>query len=148
MDRTCEQCGASLAGRVARARFCGSSCRWKAHAAKQRTAEVVPIRGKAPRKRKTEAPEPERTVESTTLGIRVALLEQYADRELATPAGQIVLKLANDVDHLLPGTPGYAAVVKELRAAILDLETRTVVRKINPLLELRKRRQEDRASNG
>lgn len=153
MDRSCEQCGSSLAGRASRARFCGSSCRRKSHQAKQRNAEVVqlPVRqartkraAKAKSKAKAKDTEPPRAELRTS--IRAALLDSYSDADLSTPAGCIVVKLAADVDHLLPGTPGYAAVVKELRGALADLESRTATAKVNPLLELRKRRAADRAS--
>lgn len=150
MDRACEQCGASLAGRASRARFCGSSCRRKAHAAKQRTAEVVQLPTRAERsKRKvkaTPAKTPDLVQPRERVRISESLLSSYSDADLETPAGCIVVKLAADVDVLLPGTPGYAAVVKELRGALADLESRTASRKVNPLLELRKRRAADRAS--
>lgn len=151
MDRACEQCGTSLAGRATRARFCGSSCRRKSHDANKRNADVVQLPTRAKRSARKPAALPSATaspvprpIERTR--ISESLLSSYSDDDLATPAGCIVVKLAADVDALLPGTPGYAAVVKELRGALADLESRTASRKVNPLLELRRRRAADRAS--
>lgn len=79
-------------------------------------------------------------------GIAQAVLDAYPDDELASPVGALARKLAEDVDRMLAGTPGYAAVAKELRAALAELDKRSASRKVNPLLELRRRRAQDRAS--
>ena len=154
-DRTCAQCGTSLAGRSSRARFCGSSCRAKSHKAGTRNAEVVQLRTREQRKaaeaparkapaRKPKKPEVEVPIER--VGIRVSILDTYSEAELTSPVGCIAVKLARDVDHMLPGTPGYASVVKELRGALDDLDKRSASQKVNPLVELRRRRLADRVS--
>jgi hypothetical protein len=149
MDRACEQCGSTLANRSSRARFCGPSCRAKAHKTARRNAEnaeVVPIRREQRKPRAKRKPTAEPLPVQEPRGIVGSLTDSYSDDDLASPTGCIVMKLAADVDHMLPGTPGYAAVVTQLRAALADLDSRTAATKVNPLLELRKRRAADRAS--
>lgn len=150
MDRACESCGTNLQGRSSRARFCGSSCRRKAHETAKRTAEVVQLPRRTAKVSKAKSGQRRVTVPASDpkplIGIAEAMLEAYPDDELATPVGALARKLAVDVDGMLAGTPGYAAVAKELRAALAELDKRSASRKANPLLELRRRRAQDRAS--
>lgn len=133
MERTCELCRKSLESRDVRARFCGSSCRSKAHKTARRMANVIELPRVSLDPGKAD-------------GIAHAVLRNYSRDELTSPVGALARKLASDLDQMVAVAPGYASLARELRAVLAQLDKRSASRKANPLLELRRRRAQDRAS--
>lgn len=136
MIATCASCGADFEAKRGTAKFCSGRCRKRAADARGR-ATVVPIdRSGGSQERQELQPS----------AISAALLAQYGEASLATPVGQIAIKLASDVDAMTPGTPGYASTVAQLRSVIDDLNAVAAPAKANPLVLLRERHASSRLS--
>ena len=127
MDRTCAACGKTFPARSARAKFCGSSCRGKAH------------RGQS------TAPRPEAQDPITALTTAV-IRELTAARALETTLGQAAIALARLVDDADPTrSSATAAVVKELRTT-MDAALKSSAPAGNLIDELRAQREKRRTS--
>ncbi len=108
MLHQCEACGESFVARSPRARFCGPTCRSRAH-----RGTVVTLRpSEAPRAPATSG-NPDGLVESTRLTLTAAGREQ-------TPTGFAALELARTITD--PATPpgAKATLTKEFRATLAE----------------------------
>lgn len=137
MPVACASCGQQFDAKRATAKFCSGRCRKRAADMRSRTGDVVPMRRATPR------PEAIAAVGSP---LADALRNAFKDADLASPAGQIALRLCADVDALAPGAPGYAGIVAQMRAAVDDLRSQAKPKVATPLTMLRERRAADRAA--
>ena len=135
MDATCATCSKTFEAKTRRAKYCSGACKKRAFDIKGR-APVVHL----------AAPTPTDEHRETTLPITESLVASFRAEDLATPLGQVALRLATDVDRLTPGLPGYATTVAQMRAAIDDLQKQSKPKVISPLVLLRERRAADRAT--
>jgi len=140
MTKVCASCGADFEARRSHALYCSGACKKRASETRSRTGQVVPLRSVA--NEPVEQPEPESAM-SLAGGLRSA----YKPADLETPAGLVALRLAADVDALLPGSPGYAATVKQMREAMDELKSSAKPKVVTPLAAIRERRAADRASS-
>ncbi len=136
MERRCDQCGDSYEPKRPSSKFCSARCRNRAARSRKR----APLLQLAPR------PALEVDDEDQRIGIGAALLIAFKPDVLGTPKGAIAVKLARDVDRSLPGTPGYPALVQQLRGVLDDLSGSAVAKPVNPLTSIRERHVGQRAS--
>lgn len=141
VQASCATCGAAFEAKTGRARYCSGACKKRAADRRARTGQVVALADRRP----SAAPEDPPDSDDAT-GLADSLRTTFAEEDLATPAGQIALRLARDVDRLIPGTPGYAGIVAQMRAAVDDLRSQAKPRKATPLTLLRERRAADAAA--
>jgi hypothetical protein len=108
MGVTCSVCEKEFEATSKRARYCSSTCRSRSHRRAKRGEVVVHLArpGSDP-------------ASVAAGGIAEALEGELRDRENA--ASRLALRLASDVDAMSSATPGYASVVKELRASLSAL---------------------------
>jgi hypothetical protein len=137
MSVTCASCGNEFQAQRSTSKFCSGKCRKRAADLRKRTGQVVQF---AP---KSQRPAP---VDSDR-ALVASLRESFKEADLASPAGQIALRLCADVDALAPGTPGYGPIVAQMRAAVDDLRTYAKPKAATPLTLLRERRAADRAAS-
>ena len=131
MDATCVTCSTTFDAKTRRAKYCSGACKKRA----------FDIKGRAPVVHLAAPPS-----EESTLPITESLVASYRAEDLATPLGQVALRLATDVDRLTPGLPGYATTVAQMRAALDDLHRQSKPKVVSPLVLLRERRAADRAT--
>lgn len=136
MIATCASCGVDFEAKRGTAKFCSGRCRKRASDARGRAPVVLIDRSVGGQRHDDPRPS----------AITAALLAQYGETGLATPVGQIAIKLASDVDAMTPGTPGYASTVAQLRSVIDDLNAVAAPAKANPLVLLRERHASSRLS--
>jgi hypothetical protein len=74
------------------------------------------------------------------------MLASFTRSDLETPRGQVALRLARDVDDAPPLAPGLAALVRELRSTLDQMEAAQAPAKANPLTLIRERHAGGRAS--
>ena len=135
MVTECASCGTDFEAKTRRAKYCSGKC--KKRAADRRRGQ--------PMGRVVQLPTAA-DVPASHDGIGAALIARFTADDLATPTGQIAVKVAADIDTMPAGTPGYAALVRELRAVVADLEAAAAPKKANPLVLLRERHARERAS--
>ena len=131
MQRNCDHCAQSYEAKLRTSRFCSVNCRNKAAKARKRGKVASVVRLAPPDRAADLGP--------TSGGIHGATLAAFAPALLDTPAGQVALKLAGDVDRCVPGTPGYAGLVKELREVLTELAGPVAKKAANPLTLIRER---------
>lgn len=105
MKRTCGTCGKEFETRTSRAKSCSATCRSRAHRAGKsmpRLAAVPSI--------------PAATSESGVLAVVTAALESAG--RVGTPAGQVCLVLARQIEAGAESSTGLVALSKELMARI------------------------------
>ena len=116
--RVCATCGGDLANLRPNARYCGAKCRERAKPPRK----VVPL----PPREGTQ--------------ILDAITRCLSAEDLKAPRGQLLLRLAGDIDAAPTGASGLAALVREFRATLDDVDAPAqAVEQINPLVELRAR---------
>jgi hypothetical protein len=121
-------------GQRATARYCSGRCRKRAADARARGAE--PVSAPVLRLAMPDAEPVERS------GIGATMIARYGQDVTETPDGALAVRLASDIDQLSPGAPGMAALVRELRGLLADLEAKAAPAKANPLTLLRARHAE------
>jgi hypothetical protein len=135
MSRACEACGVGFEAKHATARFCSDRCR-KRHK-RQGGGTVVQF---TPRAAESDP------VDDARIGLESSLLAMYSDDLLASPRGQLAVKLARDVDQMFPGMTGYAPMVAQMRGLIDDLTGASAKKAANPLTLIRDRHAGNRAT--
>lgn len=140
MRAKCSVCGDGFEAKTQRARYCSGACKKRGADLRKRTGDVVTLRSV--------------TVGGDSLhpaelrGVLVdGLRAEFKPEDLASTLGLTAVRLAQDIDQLLPGTPGYAAVVKQWREALDDLRSFAKPKQATPLALLRERRAADRAAS-
>lgn len=139
MDATCTVCDGSFEAKTRRAKYCSGACKKRGADLRLRTGQVVTLRSVA---------HSDPDVSTADDGPLVASLRSaFKDDDLQSPAGQVALRLSSDLDQLVPGIPGYAAIVGQMRAAIDDLRSQATPKSVTPLTLLRERRAADRSAS-
>lgn len=148
MVKSCASCACEFEAKRSTAVYCSTKCRVRAYEQRKRGENVVPIRSApaAPTDLQSLADVP--SSEDVPAGLVAGLRAEYKPADLATPIGLIALRLASDVDRMIPGAPGYAAVVKQMREAVDDLRSQAKPKAVTPLALIRERRAADRAASG
>ena len=136
MKATCVACGAGFEAQRSTAKYCSGACKKRYFDTRARTNVVQMI----PATPSVGLPDVPRE------SIASSVLASFSPADLETPLGRIALRLCSDVDALVPGTPGYASVVAQMRAAVDDLRRDSQPKAANPLTLLRERRANDRAT--
>jgi len=129
MKRTCEQCGISFDAVSSRARFCGSTCRGRAH--RQKPSAVV---------RTISAVEP---VGSSLADETIRELEGVG--RLSTAAGRLCVILAQRIDAVPESSPGLSSLSKEWASRMADVMD-TAAPALSPFDELKEMRERRRSS--
>lgn len=130
MQRSCAVCGASFEAQRPQAKYCGDTCRKRA----QRGGLATP------------APAP--VVDRSMSGLVDAVTaELEAAGRVNTVAGQHALELANRIVNAPGMNTGVAALSKQLQAVLAEALRNSSVA-VNPLDELRARRDAKRAAAG
>lgn len=140
MQANCAQCGRAFEGKTRRATYCSGACKKRAADKRKRMGQVIPMRPPVD-------PPSEPDCEGGDGALVASLRDAFKPGDLDTPAGVIAVRLAKDVDRLTPGTPGYAAIVKQMREAVDDLRAQATPRAATPLTLLQERRAADRAAS-
>lgn len=135
MQHQCSVCGQPFDAKTARARYCSGRCKKRAADQRSRTGTVVSLR-----------PDREAPAAAMSPGIGAAMLAQFPPALLESAQGALALKVAADIDQSQPGAPGVAAMVRELRALISELQAQTAPKQANPLVLLRQRHADAQAS--
>lgn len=139
MQTACAVCGRTFEAKTHRAKYCSGACKKRAADLRSRTGDVVTLRSV------TEAAvDPAEPVSGL---LATGLRAEFKSDDLSTSIGLTALRLAQDIDQLLPGTPGYAAVMKQWREALDDLRSFAKPKQATPLALLRERRAADRAAS-
>jgi len=128
MEKLCAVCGDLFEAKRPHARYCGDTCRKRA----ARNPNVV---------------EDAETPDATPPGeVATATATRIADLDVATlPQAALALALARRVDSARETGAAVAALAKQLVVLLDELERRGR-REVNPLDELRARRENKRAS--
>lgn len=133
MDRACERCGKSLAGRRKGTRFCTATCRAYAHVERQRSGQVVELRPPA-----VEVSDPPEAESGPVVGPVEALTARDLETagKLDTPVGAICLALARRIDNSSGDTASALQAAAGRLDDMLSKATRGLVGKTAPdLLE-------------
>ncbi|MFJ2719378.1 hypothetical protein [Streptomyces sp. NPDC087437] len=135
MQKRCEACGESFEAKRKSARFCSDRCRMRAHRRPTEREQTTPVTSQPPVQREDDP-------ESLTAAARSELAAVGRER---TAAGQAVLALARRIDANSSETgSSLAALVREFRAALAGaLEGAGAA--VDPVDELRARRDRKRS---
>lgn len=137
MKRSCAVCKEPFEAQRPQAKYCGTTCRTRAH------------RGGIARKRGTTEAPPAPTMERETSGLLDAVkAELEAARRTNTVAGQHALELANRIVNAPGMNTGVAALSKQLQNVLAEALRGSTGPQVNPLDELKARRDRKRTAAG
>ena len=132
MNATCAHCGKGFPAVRSTAQYCGAKCR-KLAAEYRKRKPLVRL-----------APPPLEVPEVS--GIAAAMNATFTQDLLDSPRGQAALRLASDIDTAPSERPGLAALMREMRSLLDELEAKQAPRKANPLTLIRERHVNGRAA--
>jgi len=129
MQRECAVCGGRFEAQRVQAKYCGETCKKRAQ------------RGGVAQTKDVQAPQVDRPVTGL---IDAVTAELEAAEKLNSVAGQHALELANRIVSAPGMNTGVAALSKQLQAVLAEA-LKGASKQVNPLDELRARRDRKRA---